>query len=145
MQYIHLSSTEGRVFKLLPSMSRTALFDGHYQSICLSSSNCINSSGMPMFVLSARMYLCRGDHLLRCSCLRCLFEMFVTLKNAEQSGSGHEKGASVSAFSSHSYARADSFHKTSHFGMLPPHELSPLPDSTRLFRTSGTHQKSPSS
>ena len=43
-----------------------------------------------MLVLSTRMYLCRMDQLLRCSCLTCFSRRFASLEKAEHSGSKHE-------------------------------------------------------
>ena len=63
-----------------------------------------------MFVMLARVYLCQGDHLFRCSLL-CAFLAHPFFKSSEQSGSGHPKGASVSDLSSHSQARADRLKK----------------------------------
>ena len=78
----------------------------------LSSSNCFIVSGIPMFVLLARTYLCRGDNLLRCSYLMCLRKSFVSLKRKPNTvGQDTNKGASVSTFSSHSWARAARFTK----------------------------------
>ena len=55
--------------------------------------------------------MCGGEHLLRCSCLTCFLIRFASFKTAEHSGSGHEKGASVSVCSFLSWACADRFTK----------------------------------
>ena len=84
-----------------------------------------------MFVMLARMYVCRGDHLFRCS------QFYVPkLKTREHSGSGQSNGASVCAFSSHAQARADRFIKH-----LPLRKACTtwVVKFEKLFHTLGTH------
>ena len=85
-----------------------------------------------MFLLSARTCLCHGETTVhRCSCLTCFLNRFVPLKQAEHSGSGHKKGASVSAFSHiHGQVEVDS-QSTFQFGRLATRALSPSPDSKK--------------
>ena len=84
-----------------------------------------------MFALSARMYLCRGDQLLRSSYLTCFHQKFDPLKEAEHSGSVHEKVLLFPPFRPIRRHVQIVSQNTFQYGRLAPRELSASQDSKK--------------
>ena len=137
-----LSRLGRQVSRLLPSAKKKVCAPSLTFSVkMLSSSNYCIFSGILMFVLSTRMYLCQGDHSLRCSGLTCFLRRFASWKKKGRTlwVRTRERCFCFLLFLPFiGHVQIDS-QDTFLFGMLAPHESSPLQDSKKTCLAHWAH------